>query len=148
MKGPHSSPVRVALPCLLALLAAPSAFAQRIAIVPFTGPGASGVRNQVVSALCDQAECVAEKKVTGATGKPDWKKAKKEKVKFLVVGKVTSKGKKKSVELQVEAKAGAPKFKKSWPLDEGGELSDKNLASFRQREVVLQLLDQALAKES
>lgn len=120
--------MRFALPCVLAALVAPQALAQRIAIVPFTGPGANGVRNQVVSALCDQAECVGEKKVVGAGGKPDWKKAKKEKVKFIVAGKVNGKGKKKSIELQVEHKAGAAKFKKSWPL-EGGELSDKNLAA-------------------
>ena len=81
--------MRFALLCVFAGLAAPEALAQRIAIVPFTGPGANGARNQVVSALCDQAECVSEKKVS-AGGKPDWKKAKKEKVKFIVTGKITA----------------------------------------------------------
>ena len=113
--------MRFTLLCLLVGLAAPEAFAQRIAIAPFTGPGANALRNQVVSALCDQAECVSEKKVT-AGGKPDWKKAKKEKVKFIVTGKVTAKGKKKTVDLEVMQKAGPAKFKKSWPL-EGAELS-------------------------
>src|ERR1700712_3832095 len=77
---PVGSPMKFALPCLLALLAGQSAFAQRIAIAPFSGPGAGAVRDQLVSTLCDQAECVSEKKVTTAAGQADWKKAKKEKV--------------------------------------------------------------------
>lgn len=118
--------MRFALACVIAVLHAPHAFAEKIAIVTFTGPGANAVRNQVISALCDQAECVAQAKVT-TKGKVDWKKVKKEKVKFVLEGKVVARGKKKSIELQVFPKAGAGK-KKSWPL-EGGELSDRSLAT-------------------
>lgn len=118
--------MRFALPCVaVALLSLPS-FAQRIAVTPF-GAAGNDARSQVVSALCEQAECVSEKKVTAGSN-PDWKKAKKEKVQFFVVGKVVKKGKKSSLELQVQAKAGKPKFKNSWPL-EGAQLSDKSLAN-------------------
>ena len=53
--------MRFALPCLLVALVASPALAEKIAILPFTGPGSNAVRNQVVSALCDLAECVSEK---------------------------------------------------------------------------------------
>jgi hypothetical protein len=116
--------MRFALPCVVAVLCAPLAFAQKIAIATFDGPGANAVRNQIVSELCDQAECVAQTKVT-TNGKVDWKKVKKEKVKFVLDGKVVAKGKKKTIEFEVFAKAGAGK-KKSWAL-EGNDLSDRNL---------------------
>jgi len=116
--------MRIAAPCLVAALFASDAFAQRISVVTFEGPGANAVRNQVVSELCDRAECVPQAKVT-TKGKIDWKKVKKAKVKFVVDGKVIAKGKKRSIEVQVLAKAG-PGKKKTWSL-EGGELSDRNL---------------------
>ena len=77
--GTLAHPMRFALPCAIAVLLAPHAFAQKIAIVTFTGPGANAVRNQVVSELCDRAVCVAQAKVSTG-GKVDWKKVKKEKV--------------------------------------------------------------------
>jgi hypothetical protein len=119
---PH--PMRFALPCAIALLFAPHAFAQKIAILTFDGPGANAVRNQVVAELCDRAECVTQTKVT-TKGKVDWKKVKKEKVKYVVDAKVVTRGKKKTIELMVFAKAGAGK-KKVWNLDDG-ELNDRNL---------------------
>ncbi len=106
------------------LLFASSAFAQKIAIVMFTGPGANEVRNQLVSELCDRADCSAQTKVI-SKGKIDWKKVKKERVKFVLEGKVVAKGKKKTIELQVLTKPGAGKTK-SFNLEEG-ELSDRNL---------------------
>jgi hypothetical protein len=118
--------MRFALPCAIAVLFAPHAFAQKIAIVTFTGPGANAVRNQVVAELCDRAECVAQTKVT-SNGKVDWKKVKKEKVKFVLEGKVVARGKKKSAELLVLAKAGAGK-KKVWGLEDGA-LSDRTLTT-------------------
>jgi hypothetical protein len=119
--------MRFALPCFLVAMAASPAFAQKIAVAPFSGPGAAATRAQLVSAICDQAECVSEKKVTTG-GKPDWKKGKKEKLQYFVVGKVVAKGKKKTLELQVQNKPGGAKWKKSFPL-ERELLSDKNLAA-------------------
>ncbi len=120
-----------ALPRLLvlvsSLLAASPALAQRICVVPFTGPGAPAVRNQVVAGLCDTSDCIAPAKVT-AGNKPDWKKAKKESVTYFVVGTIAKKGKATQATLQVMTKPGAPKFSKVYALD-GGELSAKTLAS-------------------
>src|SRR5438270_10361943 len=119
--------MRTAFLCVLAMLWATPAMAERIAIAPFSGKGGVGTRNQVMAALCGEAECVPEKKVlTG--GKPDLKKAKKEKVKFIITGKVIAKGKKKSLELKVENRAGGTELKQSWPL-ENLLLSDHNLAA-------------------
>ncbi len=116
---------RPALPCALAaLLLASTAFAQKIAIATFGGPGGNVVRNQLVAELCDQAECVAQAKVA-TKGKTDWAKVKKEKVKYVIEGKVVPRGKKKTIELMVFAKKGAGK-KKVWGL-EGDGLSEKVL---------------------
>ncbi|MFT3842236.1 MAG: hypothetical protein QM723_34925 [Myxococcaceae bacterium] len=101
--------------------------ASKISIGPFSGPSASSVRGQVVSALCDQAECVAETKVFKGN-KPDWKKAKKEKVDYAITGTVKAKGKKKTVELQVLKSGGAVKLKKVLPI-EGGAIQDSALSS-------------------
>jgi hypothetical protein len=110
-----------------ALLFTVPAYAERIAIANFAGPGADVVRNQVTQALCEDADCVnANKVMKGA--KPDWKKAKKERVAFIVTGKVVAKGKKRTLEVQVLSKPGAPKLKKSYPLD-GNTLAKKTLAS-------------------
>ncbi len=115
----------------LALLAvgiwADAAWASKIAVGPFSGPAASSVRSQVVSALCDAVECVSETKVFKGA-KPDWKKVKKEKVDFVVTGKVTAKGKKKSVELQVLKAGGAAKLKKVLPV-EGTAIPDSALSN-------------------
>lgn len=105
---------------------ATTAFAQRVTIVEFTGPGAAAARNQLVGAVCDTADCVAAGKTT-TKSKPDWKKARKESVKFFVTGAVAKKGKNLSLDLQVLAKAGAPKARKSFPLEKGGTLAPKHL---------------------
>ncbi len=110
----------------VALLAEP-AFATSIAIGPFTGPSASSVRSQVVSALCEAAECVSEKKVFKGA-KPDWKKAKKEKVEYVVTGKVAAKGKKKTVTVEVLRAGGKVKLKKVLPV-EGGAIVDSALSN-------------------
>lgn len=101
------------------------AFAEKIAIGSF-GAGGDSARNQLTQALCDAAECVnASKVMKGA--KPDLKKVKKEKVDFIVTGKVGGKGKKKTLDLQVLNNKGTPKWKKSFPLD-GTTLGKKQLA--------------------
>ena len=103
-----------------------TAAAQRVSFPSFTGPSAAGVRNQIVGAVCDTADCVPATKSTTAN-KPDWKKAKKESVQFFVTGSVTKRGKALSLDLFVYNKAGAPKAKKNFPLDKNGALSNKNL---------------------
>jgi len=116
---------RLVLPCALAaLLLASTAFGQKISIATFGGPGGNVVRNQLVAELCDQAECVAQAKIA-TKGKTDWAKVKKEKVKYVIEGKVVPRGKKKTIELMVFAKKGAAK-KKVWGL-EGDALSEKTL---------------------
>ncbi|MCU0697268.1 MAG: hypothetical protein MUC96_12140 [Myxococcaceae bacterium] len=107
-----------ALLCV-ALVAAAPALAQRIGVAPFTGPNAATVRNQLVTAICDTADCVNSAKVTTAN-KPDWKKAKKEAVQFFVTGAVAKKGKALSLTLEVSNKPGAPKLRKSFPLGADG----------------------------
>lgn len=107
-------------------LIASSAFAQRVSFPSFTGPNAAGVRNQIVGAVCDTADCVnATKTTTG--GKPDWKKAKKESVAFFVTGNVVKKGKALSLDLQVFNKAGPAKARKTFALDKNGTLPAKGL---------------------
>lgn len=106
-------------------MAAAPAFAQRIGVVPFSGPNAATVRNQLVTAICDTADCVNTGKVTTGN-KPDWKKAKKEALQFFVTGTVAKKGKAASLTLEVLSKPGPAKMKKSFPLDADG-LSAKNL---------------------
>lgn len=110
----------------LVALTATSSAAQRVSFPSFTGPGAATVRNQLVSTACDTAECVPATKTT-TSGKPDWKKAKKESVEFFVTGSVVKKGKKVSLDLFVFNKAGAPKARKNFPLEKNGSLSAKNL---------------------
>lgn len=100
------------------LMAAPAA-AQRIGIVPFTGPNSAAVRNQLVAAICDTADCVTSAKVTTGN-KPDWKKAKKEALQFFVLGTVTKKGKTSTLTLEVLSKPGAVKLKKAFPLAPDG----------------------------
>ncbi|MEW6431759.1 MAG: hypothetical protein AB1730_09630 [Myxococcota bacterium] len=107
-------------------LAAPPALAQRISFADFSGPGAGAVRNQLVTAVCDTADCIAAAKTT-TRGKPDWKKAKKAAVSFIVTGAVVKKGKGKALDLQVLDKAGPAKARRTFPLEKSGTLSAKNL---------------------
>ena len=120
-----------ALPQVLVLLSSvlvgTPALAQRICVVPFTGPGAPQVRNQIIASVCDTANCVAPAKATTAN-KPDWKKAKRESIAFFVSGVVAKKGKATTLTLQVMLKPGKPKLTKAYPL-ENGDLSPKNLAA-------------------
>ena len=116
--------------CALALvvLTATPAAAQRVSFPSFTGPGAAATRNQLVSSVCDTAECISAAKTT-TKGKPDWKKAKKESVHFFVTGSVVKRGKALTLDLFVFNKAGGPRAKKSFPLERGGTLSSRNLQS-------------------
>ncbi|MBE2251202.1 MAG: hypothetical protein IAE78_16805 [Myxococcus sp.] len=103
----------------VALLASAPALAQRIGVVPFAGPNAAAVRNQLVTAICDTADCVNSAKVTTGN-KPDWKKAKKEALQFFVTGTVAKKGRAQTLTLEVLSKPGAPKLKKSFPVNADG----------------------------
>jgi hypothetical protein len=107
---------------LLVGVVAADAQAQRVSILPFTGPNGVAVRNQLVTAVCDTAECVTPTKVTTGV-KPDWKKAKKEAVAFIVQGTVG----KKTLDLVVSNATGV-KTKKTYPLQADG-LAAKTLAS-------------------
>ncbi|MFT3706864.1 MAG: hypothetical protein QM817_04275 [Archangium sp.] len=111
---------------LLVVLVASQAFAQRVSFPNFAGPGAATVRNQLVGAVCDNADCVAATKTTTGN-KPDWKKAKKESVAFFVTGTVVKKGKNLSLNLQVLNKAGPPRASKTFALDKSGQLPAKTL---------------------
>ncbi|MDP3156121.1 MAG: hypothetical protein Q8N23_25830 [Archangium sp.] len=113
---------------VLVAFSASTAAAQRVSFPSFTGPSAASVRNQVVGAVCDTADCVSATKVT-TSGKPDWKKAKKESVQFFVTGAVAKRGKALTLDLFVFTKAGAPRARKNFPLDKNGTLSPKNLQS-------------------
>lgn len=115
----------VVLSVLVASVASP-ALAERISFADFSGAGASAVRNQLVSAVCDTADCVASAKTT-TRGKPDWKKAKKAAVSFVITGAVGKKRKSKTFDLQVFDSSGASKARRSFPLEKNGTLSAKNL---------------------
>lgn len=118
--------VTVVLSVAVASLAATPALAERISFADFSGPGASAVRNQLVTAVCDTADCIAASKTT-TRGKPDWKKAKKAAVSFIVTGAVVKKGKGKALDLQVLDKAGPAKARRTFTLEKSGTLSAKNL---------------------
>ncbi|MDP1918785.1 MAG: hypothetical protein Q8L14_21230 [Myxococcales bacterium] len=111
----------------VALLASAPALAQRIGVVPFGGPNGAVVRNQLISAVCDTADCVNSGKVTTGN-KPDWKKAKKEALQFFVTGTIVKKGKAQTLTLEVLSKPGAPKMKKTFPVAADG-LAAKTLQS-------------------
>lgn len=116
------------LALLAALLAVPAA-ASKISILPFAGPGGANTRNQVAAALCDSADCVPNAKVGGA--KPDWKKARKEGVGFIVTGKIAKVKRKEILELSVLAAGGRAVLKKHYTLGKGGRLSDGALNEVR-----------------
>jgi hypothetical protein len=110
------------------LFAVPAASAERICVVPFTGPGGPSVRNQLISTLCDAADCVAPAKAVTAN-KPDWKKAKQQSISYFVTGFIAKKGKASTLTLQVLQKSGGkPRFAKSFAL-ENGELSTHTVAA-------------------
>ncbi|MFO0598567.1 MAG: hypothetical protein U0228_24890 [Myxococcaceae bacterium] len=116
----------VVFSALFTTLSSTAAFAQRVSFPNFAGPGAGTVRNQLVGAVCDTADCVAATRTTTG-GKPDWKKAKKEAVPFFVTGTVLKKGKALSLDLQVLNKAGPPVKRKTFALDKNGTLPAKGL---------------------
>jgi len=110
------------------VLVAAEASAQRLTILPFTGPASNASRNQLVTAICDTADCVPASKVS-AGNKPDWKKVKKEAVAVLVQGTITKKGKAMTLSLGVLEGPGAPKAAKKLPLQADGTLSARNLSA-------------------
>lgn len=111
----------------VALMAAEAA-AQRLTILPFTGPASNASRNQLVTAICDTADCVPASRVT-AGKKPDWKKMKKEAVAVLVQGTVSKRGKAMALDLAVLDRPGAPRAAKKLPLQADGTLSARNLSA-------------------
>jgi hypothetical protein len=113
---------------IASLLCASPALAQRISVPNFTGPNAATVRTQLVGSLCDSADCITPVKTTTGN-RPDWKKAKKEVVKFFVTGKVVKKGSTHVLELAVLNKAGPPKAKRSFTLEKNVTLSAGALAA-------------------
>ncbi len=127
---------------LLALLvASPAWAATKVSVLPFSGPNPTASRGQVVTALCELATCVPFPKVAKGS-KPVWAKVKKEKVQYVVGGKVVRKKKKLSLELTALNKPGKPRFKKSFPLDAKGRLSEASL------DAAIEGLSKALGLES
>jgi hypothetical protein len=120
--------------CLLLL--APSAFAQKISVLNFTGPDAVVVRVQIAQSLCESKTCVDPKKVSKGS-KPDWAKARKQQVGIIITGAIKKKGGKKSLDLQVHTKPGKPQLKKVITFS-GGELNEKALGK------ALQALNKAI----
>ncbi|MFZ5470071.1 MAG: hypothetical protein ACOZIN_11605 [Myxococcota bacterium] len=111
----------------LLLAAVPAAAAPRISVIPFSGPSAGTSRSQLVEALCETAECLPQGKVT-SRNRPDWKKVSREKVDFLVAGKVVKVKRKQFLEVTVYAGPGAPEYKKRFPLSRG-RLAGKSLVA-------------------
>lgn len=111
----------------VALLAG-SAWAQQLTVLPFTGPTANASRNQLVTALCDAADCVPSSKVV-AGKKPDWKKVKKAGLAAVLQGTVVKKGRALTLTLAVLTRAGPPRASKKLPLQADGTLSAKDLSA-------------------
>ncbi len=112
--------------CCALVLVGWSAFAQRLSFPDFVGPGAAPLRTQLVTQVCDSADCVPASKVTTG-GRPDLKKAKKENVQFFVTGTVTKKGKVSSLDLTVTPVTKGKPTHKSLAIEPSGLLSPKNL---------------------
>ncbi|MCA2977855.1 MAG: hypothetical protein INH41_30925 [Myxococcaceae bacterium] len=104
---------------LLTLLLAPPSLAQRIVIAPFTGPSAAAARAQLVAAVCDTADCVDPAKVFVGTT-PDWKKAKKESVAYVVSGAVAKKGKALMLSVEVLRPPGVQALRRGFPVAADG----------------------------
>src|SRR5437762_6139064 len=92
--------MRKALGACLALLASSALGADKLAVADFKGPNGDAVRRQIVNGVCEAITCVAEDKAT-REGKPDWKKAKKNHVDFIITGSVKAHGGKHTLELQL-----------------------------------------------
>jgi hypothetical protein len=123
------TPLRTA--ALLTLLLALPAAAQKIAVLPFTGPGAPPVRAQLLKELCEEVECVPQAKVMRA-GKPDLKAAAKLEVGLVVSGKVAGAAKKRALTLTGVDARGKRLFEKRFEVDKKGQLSVARLASARE----------------
>ncbi|MBL8954519.1 MAG: hypothetical protein JNK82_27315 [Myxococcaceae bacterium] len=124
----------------LLLLLAPAAYAEKLVVAPFGGPGGAAVRSQIADNLCSANTCLDPKKATKGY-KPDFTKGKKAKVDFFVTGTVKAKGAKKTLDLQVAAKPGPPKLKKSFTFT-GATLPDAVL------EAALAALNKAMGLEA
>jgi len=86
--------------CLLLL--APSALAQKLSVLNFTGPDAVVVRVQIAQGVCQNRTCVDPKKVSKGW-KPDWAKAKKEKVGLIITGAIRKKGAKRTTKFSASS---------------------------------------------
>jgi hypothetical protein len=92
-------PLRCALAVLL-LAASADAAEIRVAVLPFTGPRASVVREQIVTAVCEgDLHCAAEAFVR--KGKPDWEKIRRQDVALIVTGRVTGEASARALEVEV-----------------------------------------------
>lgn len=96
----------------------------KISIIPFAGPKSGAARDELVGALCDQAECVPQTKVAKGN-KPDWAKAKKLKLTHVITGRVVG----KKIEVTVFNAAKKPKLKKAYPITAAGKFSGSALES-------------------
>ena len=111
--------------------AAPAEAAEtiRVAVAPFSGPGGAIAQQQVASALCRQLTCVPEKKVL-TKAKVDFKKAQKEKVKYVVTGAIAKSLIGDALDLSVMQGANKKVFSSSYPV-EGGQLSPGTVETAR-----------------
>src|SRR5919197_4414491 len=92
-------PLRCALAVLL-LAAGANAAEISIAVLPFTGPRAAPVRQQITGALCEgDLKCISSGLVR--KGKPDWEKIRASDAKLVVTGRVTGGAAARSLELEV-----------------------------------------------
>jgi hypothetical protein len=106
--------------CVLcwALLATP-AVAQKISVLDFSGSKASAVRQQLLTALCADAECISPEKVS-TKGKVDWQKADRASVQAILVGHVDTKRRKRQLALEVLLPGGAQSRKRVFKLGPNG----------------------------
>lgn len=113
---------------LVALLFAVDASAAKVNVVtvPFTGPRGAVPRDQIVGAICEEVECVAQSKVT-RRGKPDWRKVRSAGVDLVVTGKVTGSSRKRRLTVEVLDARGKRKFRGVYRLARNGKLSRRNL---------------------
>lgn len=109
---------------IAAVLAAAPGRAPRAAVGTFTGPGGAAVRRQLVEPICASLRCVSPKAAL-SRGKPDWKKARRERVGFVLTGRIPSS--KKALVLSILGGPGKPVLQRSYRLQKG-KLSPEALA--------------------
>ncbi|MGQ0504158.1 MAG: hypothetical protein ACT4TC_02470 [Myxococcaceae bacterium] len=101
--------------------------ASKLSVLPFKGPKATTPRAQIYFPLCEEAECVAVDKAS-AHGKPDFVKAKKNRIEGLLIGTVVKTGRKMTLDLKLLGVKGQTLYKKSYPLLPNGKLTPKQVS--------------------